>query len=164
MRYPGAKMRTGGQLRQTRGFGSIVIQRLAKESLDAEIDLDFAASGLSWRLRCPVKEVIEECRSPPATHDRFGVRGGIVLAYSEKPALGSRSRLGARGVARKPAGPLSTPTRYQVLCFPCSWNAANGSGRVVAVQIFGGRYQMPLDFDENVNSEIKSGGTEIAAP
>ncbi len=48
-----------------RGFGSIVIQRLAKESLDAEIDLDFAASGLFWRLHCPVKEVVDGRRSLP---------------------------------------------------------------------------------------------------
>ena len=48
-----------------RGFGSIVIQRLAKESLDAEVDLDFAAGGLSWRLRCPVKEVVDGRRSLP---------------------------------------------------------------------------------------------------
>ena len=48
-----------------RGFGSIVIQRLAKESLDAEIDLDFAASGLFWRLHCPVKEVVDGRHSLP---------------------------------------------------------------------------------------------------
>ncbi len=45
------------------GFGSIVIQRLAKESLDAEIDLDFAARGLFWRLQCPVREVVDGRRS-----------------------------------------------------------------------------------------------------
>ena len=47
------------------GFGTIVIQRLAKESLEAEIDLDFAASGLFWRLHCPVKEVVGGRRSLP---------------------------------------------------------------------------------------------------
>jgi hypothetical protein len=36
------------------------------------------------------------------------VKGGIVLAFSEKTALGSRSRLDEYGVARKPAQPLST--------------------------------------------------------
>ena len=46
-----------------RGCGSIVIQRLVRESLDAEVDLDFAATGLSWRLRCPVKEVVDGGRS-----------------------------------------------------------------------------------------------------
>ncbi len=42
-----------------RGFGSTVIQDLVAESLDAEVDLDFGESGLSWRLRCRAKEVIE---------------------------------------------------------------------------------------------------------
>jgi hypothetical protein len=37
------------------------------------------------------------------------VAGGIVLAFSEKTALGSRSRLDEYGVARKPARRLSTP-------------------------------------------------------
>ena len=48
-----------------RGFGSIVIQRLAKESLDAEVDLDFAAAGLFWCLRCPAKEVVDGRRFLP---------------------------------------------------------------------------------------------------
>ncbi len=42
-----------------RGFGSTVICRVAKESLDAQVNLDFAAGGLSWRLRCPAREVAE---------------------------------------------------------------------------------------------------------
>ena len=45
------------------GFGSTVIRRLAKENLDAQVDLDFAASGLSWRLRCLAKEVTGGCGS-----------------------------------------------------------------------------------------------------
>ena len=54
-----------------RGFGSIVIQRLVRESLDAEVDLDFAATGLFWRLHCPVKEVMDGRRSL-LPHDRPG--------------------------------------------------------------------------------------------
>ena len=34
-----------------RGFGWTVISRLAMESLDAKVDLEFAPEGLSWRLR-----------------------------------------------------------------------------------------------------------------
>ena len=33
--------------------------------------------------------------------------GGIVLAFSEKTALGSRSRLGAQGLPKRQAQPLS---------------------------------------------------------
>jgi PAS domain S-box-containing protein len=42
-----------------RGFGSTVISRMAMESLDAKVDLDFAPEGLSWRLQCAAKEVID---------------------------------------------------------------------------------------------------------
>lgn len=48
-----------------RGFGSTVIQRLASESLDAEVSLDFAAAGVHWRLRCPAQEV--DCSTSPVT-------------------------------------------------------------------------------------------------
>jgi len=37
--------------------------------------------------------------------------GGIVLAFSEKTALGSRSRLGAHGMAREPVRQLTHPSR-----------------------------------------------------
>ena len=36
-------------------------------------------------------------------------QGRDCFVLAEKTALGSRSRLGAHGIARKPAGPLSTP-------------------------------------------------------
>ena len=41
------------------GFGSKVIGRLAESSLDANVDLEFRHTGLSWRLRCPAGGVIE---------------------------------------------------------------------------------------------------------
>ena len=53
-----------------KGFGSTVITRMAMESLDAKVDLDFAAAGLSWHLRCPSKEVVEGDRFlPPPNED-----------------------------------------------------------------------------------------------
>jgi len=39
---------------------------------------------------------------------RLWVRGGIALALSEKAASGSKSRRAEHGIARKPAGLLST--------------------------------------------------------
>jgi two-component sensor histidine kinase len=41
------------------GFGSTVLCRVAKESLDAEVELDYASTGLVWRLQCPAGEVRE---------------------------------------------------------------------------------------------------------
>jgi len=44
------------------GFGSTVISRAVKESLNASVDLDFPANGLSWRLACAAAEVIGDNR------------------------------------------------------------------------------------------------------
>ncbi|MGB8737271.1 MAG: HWE histidine kinase domain-containing protein [Rhodomicrobium sp.] len=41
------------------GFGSIVLCQVAKESLDAKVELNYASTGLVWQLRCPVAEVID---------------------------------------------------------------------------------------------------------
>jgi hypothetical protein len=38
----------------------------------------------------------------------LGVKGGIVLGLLEKTAFGSQNRLGAHGIARKPAQPNPT--------------------------------------------------------
>ena len=45
-----------------RGFGSTVISHVAMESLNGEVDLHFAPEGLSWRLECPLCEVIDRSR------------------------------------------------------------------------------------------------------
>ena len=50
------------------GFGSIIISETPETNLDAIIHLDFAATGLVWRLECPAQQVAED--SLPVT--RFG--------------------------------------------------------------------------------------------
>jgi PAS domain S-box-containing protein len=47
------------------GFGSTVLVRMAKLSLDAQVELDYALSGLTWRLQCPIEKVLEG-RGPAA--------------------------------------------------------------------------------------------------
>jgi two-component sensor histidine kinase len=32
-----------------RGFGTMVIEEMAKQSVDGAVELDYAPSGLSWR-------------------------------------------------------------------------------------------------------------------
>ncbi|MFZ0572649.1 MAG: HWE histidine kinase domain-containing protein [Rhodomicrobium sp.] len=44
---------------ERRGFGSAIIGSLAESSLCARVELDFPASGLSWRLHCPAKEIVD---------------------------------------------------------------------------------------------------------
>jgi PAS domain S-box-containing protein len=41
------------------GFGSAIISSVAEVSLGGKVELDFQVSGLSWRLRCPAKEVLD---------------------------------------------------------------------------------------------------------
>jgi two-component sensor histidine kinase len=42
-----------------RGFGTIVMDTMAERSVDGTVDLDYASSGLSWRLTCPAAAVLE---------------------------------------------------------------------------------------------------------
>ncbi len=49
------------------GFGTRAIVPMAKMSLDAGIELDYAPQGLSWRLRCSAANVLEGDGAPDAS-------------------------------------------------------------------------------------------------
>jgi PAS domain S-box-containing protein len=42
-----------------RGFGTTVVERMAKSSLGGTVDLDYAPSGLTWCLTCPSENALE---------------------------------------------------------------------------------------------------------
>ncbi len=42
-----------------RGFGSTVIASMAKATVGGEVQLDYAPSGLVWRLICPAANALE---------------------------------------------------------------------------------------------------------
>jgi two-component sensor histidine kinase len=42
-----------------RGFGTTVMERIAERSLGGTVDLDYAPSGLTWRLTCPAESTLE---------------------------------------------------------------------------------------------------------
>jgi PAS domain S-box-containing protein len=44
---------------QRRGFGTIVIETMAERSVGGTVDLDYATSGLTWRLTCPAANALE---------------------------------------------------------------------------------------------------------
>jgi two-component sensor histidine kinase len=44
---------------QRRGFGTIVIEAMAARSVNGEVQLDYAPSGLIWRLTCPAAGALE---------------------------------------------------------------------------------------------------------
>jgi PAS domain S-box-containing protein len=43
-----------------RGFGTIVMETMAERSVGGVVDLDYASSGLTWRLTCPVANALED--------------------------------------------------------------------------------------------------------
>jgi hypothetical protein len=47
-------------LRQRRGFGSTVIVSMAKQTVGGDVQLDYAPSGLAWRLTCTAANVLEQ--------------------------------------------------------------------------------------------------------
>jgi PAS domain S-box-containing protein len=42
-----------------RGFGTIVMEAMTKRSVDGAVDLDYAPSGVTWRLTCPAANALE---------------------------------------------------------------------------------------------------------
>jgi two-component sensor histidine kinase/CheY-like chemotaxis protein len=43
-----------------RGFGTTVVTKMAEMSLDAKTQLDYAPTGLIWRMSCPARNALEE--------------------------------------------------------------------------------------------------------
>jgi two-component sensor histidine kinase len=43
---------------ERRGFGTIVMKAMAERSLDGAVQLDYAPSGLIWRLTCPAETAL----------------------------------------------------------------------------------------------------------
>jgi two-component sensor histidine kinase len=42
-----------------RGFGTIVMGAMAERAVDGQVELDYAPSGVTWRLTCPAANVLE---------------------------------------------------------------------------------------------------------
>jgi two-component sensor histidine kinase len=41
-----------------RGFGSTVIETMTERTVDGTVDLDYAPSGVTWRLTCPAANAL----------------------------------------------------------------------------------------------------------
>jgi PAS domain S-box-containing protein len=46
-----------------RGFGTIVMEAMTERSVDGKVDLDYAPSGVTWRLTCPAANALEPPRA-----------------------------------------------------------------------------------------------------
>ncbi len=53
-----------------RGFGTIVMETMAERSVDGKVDLDYAPSGLTWRLTCPAANALEPAVAATSTAAR----------------------------------------------------------------------------------------------
>jgi two-component sensor histidine kinase len=52
------------------GFGTTVIERMCRMSLDADVTLDYAKTGFIWKLECPFLKIVEGIESSLAPSDR----------------------------------------------------------------------------------------------
>jgi PAS domain S-box-containing protein len=50
---------------ERRGFGTIVMQAMTERSVDGAVNLDYAPSGLTWRLTCPAANALEPWEREP---------------------------------------------------------------------------------------------------
>jgi PAS domain S-box-containing protein len=92
------------------GFGTIVMKVMAERSVGGAVDLDYALSGLIWRLTCPAASALEPRKreQSPGEADNLsdGATGRTALSYP--PALGGSVREGANSTALTHCkGPLS---------------------------------------------------------
>jgi PAS domain S-box-containing protein len=55
---------------ERRGFGSTVVDSMAKLSVGGEVQLDYAPSGLMWRLKCPAANALEPWERESITGER----------------------------------------------------------------------------------------------
>src|SRR6266481_4617751 len=76
-----------------RGFGTNVMEAMAERSVDGKVDLDYAPSGLTWRLTCPSANALEsrerEEISGEGANRAGGTNGGVVYL---PPALAGEGK------------------------------------------------------------------------
>jgi two-component sensor histidine kinase len=44
---------------ERRGFGSTVIETMTKQTVNGEVQLNYASTGLEWRLTCQASNALE---------------------------------------------------------------------------------------------------------
>ncbi len=89
------------------GFGSTVITQMAEMSLNAIVNLEYASSGLVWRLRSPIGAVLEIRKAYGMTSARFLFRRHPMIGPAPAVEPSRRDPMWAKGdaEARAAAGP-----------------------------------------------------------
>jgi PAS domain S-box-containing protein len=65
---------------ERRGFGTIVMETMAERSVDGAVDVDYAPSGVTWRLTCPAANALESWEREP----NFKGRGNRIDGATDK--------------------------------------------------------------------------------
>ncbi|HEX3449481.1 MAG TPA: HWE histidine kinase domain-containing protein, partial [Isosphaeraceae bacterium] len=70
-----------------RGFGTIVMEAMTERSVDGTVDLDYAPSGVTWRLTCPAANALEPWEREQNSGERENRTNGTTgKARCETPA------------------------------------------------------------------------------
>jgi two-component sensor histidine kinase len=69
---------------QRRGFGTIVMETMAERSVDGAVDLDYAPSGLTWRLTCPAASALEACECEQIVGETENRTGSAIRRSTRK--------------------------------------------------------------------------------
>jgi two-component sensor histidine kinase len=73
------------------GFGTTVMKAMAESSVNGAVDVDYAPSGLTWRLTCPAESTVEPReRSSSALWDRTSLQEHLSTARRHV-AIGERN-------------------------------------------------------------------------
>jgi two-component sensor histidine kinase len=75
---------------ERKGFGSMVIDSMARQTFGGEVQLDYPPSGLGWRLICPAANALEGTAEPTSK-----------LSNAPKPAKPQARRGSRRSSARR---------------------------------------------------------------
>jgi PAS domain S-box-containing protein len=67
-----------------RGFGIIVMETMAERSVDGAIDLDYAPSGVTWRLTCPAANALEPWEREQISGERENRTDGVAGKVKER--------------------------------------------------------------------------------
>jgi PAS domain S-box-containing protein len=69
------------------GFGTAVLYEMTELSLGAEVGLDFETAGLTWQLRCPAEEILDESQPPAGRSAAAAPASVLAPARSGPPAI-----------------------------------------------------------------------------
>lgn len=116
------------QFTTRRGFGSLVIDRMARNALDAAVALRFAPEGITWRLECAAARVLDdrrELRGPMETDPAPAATAAPCVLVAEDDGLVALELAAAiEEAGYRVVGPASSVVRALALLDRTACNCA----------------------------------------